>query len=277
MKFSVVCSPGLGDAVILHIVSHHLRKAGHEVITVTPHRFGKWADGFAFGPLETSDAIFLQYDNSPHAKILHSQKNIYTFFGSHNFAKHGPLKEGFDFVADLNQPMVANIVACLKSLFGIDATPDNGLHPPKGLIHRRYPKRIAIHAGSGDPQRNWPLSRFTSFAKWAKNQGFDPLFLPQFATLEELFSFLFESGYFLGNDSGPGHIASSLNIPNLIIGKEEKHMRHWRPGWLMGPIITPPKWIPNWKGLRIREKYWRLFIAKRSVIKLFKTIVSLNK
>lgn len=273
MKFAVVCSPGVGDLAILHIVSHHLKLFGHDVMTVSPHRFGKWLDGYQFGDLGQTDAIFLQHDNSPRSEEIRKKENVYTFYGSHKLSKHGPLKPGFDFVADLNQTMVDNIVASLKMLFGIEATPENGFHPPAGLIHRRFSKRIAIHTTSGNAFRNFPLKKFEEFAHWAKIEGFDPVILPQFPSLEELTSYIYESGYFIGNDSGPGHLASYLKIPHLIIGREEKQMRHWRPGWGHGTIITPPKWVPNWKGLRLREKYWKMFISSKTIINRFKHIV----
>lgn len=277
MKFCVVCSSGVGDLAILHIVSHHLKQAGHEVVTITPHRFGKWLDGYTFSSsIEPCDAIFLQYDNSENHRQLRSSKPVYTFFGSHNLSKHGPLKPGFDFVADPNQTMVANIVQCLKTLFGIDASSDNGFTPPPDKVYRKYPLRIAIHTTSGHPHRNWPRPKFEGFAKWAKGDGFEPIFLPTFPSLENLISFIYESGFFLGNDSGPGHLASKLNIPGLVIGREERHMRHWRPGWGAGAVITPPKWVPNWKGFRIREKCWSKFISETKVIKAFKNKIDLN-
>lgn len=272
MRFLVICSPGVGDLAILHIVSHHLKLAAHEVSTITPHCFGKWLDGYQFGKVD-SDAIFLQHDNTPFSHELRKQENVYTFFGSHQPKKHGPLKPGFDFVADPEKTMVDNVIASLQSLFGIEASSDNGLRPPKGLVHRRYEKRIAIHATSGTPFRNWPLKKFQKMASWATSVGFEPVFLPQFPCLEELLSFIYESGYFLGNDSGPGHLASCLNIPHLIIGRDEKHMRHWRPGWGHGHVITPPQWIPNWKGFRVRENYWSNFISTSSVINSFKSNV----
>lgn len=274
MKFSVVCAPGVGDAVILHIVSHHLVLAGHEVVTVTPHRFGKWLEGYSFdSKLNDCDAIFLQHDNSPFAEAVRQKKEVYTFYGSHKVSKHGPLRSGFDFVSDGNRTMVGNIVAALKDLFGIEASSDNGMRAPMGLVHRRFQKRVAIHTTSGNPSRNWPEEKFARFAEWASAKGLEPVFLPHFKSLEELCSYIYESGYFLGNDSGPGHIASRLKIRNLIIGREEKHMRHWRPGWGFGEIITPPKWVPNWKGFRLRENQWKRFISIKSVINKFNDMV----
>jgi hypothetical protein len=264
VKIAVVCAPGLGDALILHIVSHHLKLAGHDVITHTPHRFGKWLEGYSFGDMSDCDAIFLQHGNTPRDKeILQKNIPVYTFYGSHLPSKHGPLRPHLDFVADLNQTMVDNIIACLQHFFSIKATPDNGFRPWKGLIHRKYPFRIVIHAGSSDPFRNW--HQFDLVATKLKKEGFEPTFLPTFPSLEQLGAFLYGSGGFLGNNSGPGHMASLFHIPHVILGHSEKHMRHWRPGWGKGKVLTPPRWIPNWKGFRIRETHWKHWISPNAV------------
>lgn len=276
MKIAVVCAPGVGDAVILHIVSYHLALAGHEVHTVTPHRFGRWLEGYRFGDLGDGDAVFLQHDNSARAEAIRRQGGVvYTFYGSHKVSKHGELRAGYDYVCDLDRTMVDNVVMALEVLFHIKATSDNGFRPPAELVHRRYQKRVVIHATSGNPSRNWPEEKFAQFAEWAESVDLEPFFLPQFDRLEQLISLIYESGYFFGNDSGPGHIASSLKIPNLIIGREARHMRHWRPGW-GGEIITPPKWVPNWKGFRLREKKWKTFISKKNAISRFKHNVLKN-
>lgn len=276
-KIAVVCAPGVGDAVILHIASHHLSLANFDVVTVTPHRFGNWLPNENVGHWTDCDEIFLQHDNSQRAsEIQFSGKPVYTFYGSHRPGKHPPLKNGYDFVCDLGKPMVDNVVACMKSLFSISATNDNGFRPPKGLHHRKYLRRVVIHSTSGDPDRNWPLKKFEKVAKWLERQGYEPFFLPQFPSLEELLSFIYESGFFLGNDSGPGHIASLLKVPHIVVGREKKHMHHWRPGWGFGEIIVPPDWALNLKGLRLRETHWKSLITTNRIIKCFKNRILQN-
>lgn len=268
MKIAVVCAPGLGDALILHIASHHLALAGHEVTTLTPHHFGRW---LPHSDSDDFDAFFLQHDNSPRAKSIHARpQTVYTFYGSHQLEKHGPLRVGYDYVCDPNQTMVDNVVTALRLLFRIPATPDNGITPPAELTHRKFSKRVVIHTSSRDPNKNWSLEKFIQCAELLKQEGYEPVFLPQFPTLDELFAFIYESSYFLGNDSGPGHIASCLQIPHLIIGTAERHMRLWRPGWSPGEIVVPPSWIPNLKGIRFREKHWKRFISVGKVMNRFK-------
>lgn len=272
MKIAVVCAPGIGDALIMHIASYHLAMAGFDVTTVTPHRFGKWLEGYKFGEGADCEAIFLQHDNSTRAKEIHAcNKQVYTFYGSHVLSKHGPLRIGYDYVCNQNQTMVDNILASLKLLFNIPATPDNGFRPPLGLLHRRHTKRVLIHHTSNEWKKNWPKRKFTNCAQWLKEEGYEPSFLPLFPTLEDLASHIYESGFFLGNDSGPGHLASLLQIPHLIIGPDERQMRFWRPGWKPSEIIVPPRWIPRkWR------KYWKNFITTNRVINRLKIKVLNN-
>lgn len=266
MKIRIVTAPGVGDALIFQIAAHNLRAVGHEVEIDSPHSFGNW---FPSQKVTDAEAIFLQHDNSERSKELHALPNVYTFYGAHREEKHGPLRPSFDYVCNLDETMVDNVVKSLKELFKAPATPDTGLTPPEGLIHRKHRKRVAIHHASGSSERNW--HNFTEVAIWLKSQGYEPAFLPQFPTLSELLAFIYESGYFVGNDSGPGHAASLLQIPHLIIGREERHMRHWRPGWKEGTILTPSRLIPNWKGLRMRENHWKSFISVKNVINSLKT------
>lgn len=269
MKIGVVCAPGIGDALILHIASHHLALRGFEVITDTPHRFGKWLSGYSFGAAEC-DTIFLQHDNSPKAKEIHaSSKQVYTFYGSHQESKHGPLREGFDFVADPNVSMVDNMVQCLQTLFSIPATKDNGFRPPPGLVHRKNLRKVLIHTTSRDPQKNWPLPKFLKVAAWLESKGYEPTLLPHLPSLEELAATIYESGCFLGNDSGPGHIASLLDIPHLIIAREERQMRLWQPGWRQGAIALPPTW-------KFFQNRWKTFVTTKNVINKLKIRVLCN-
>ena len=277
MKLSVVPSSSLGDAVIMLIASHHLEQAGFDVTTITKYRFGKWFSGKILDEIGSPDAIFLQHGNDQRSRDIKDAKiPVYTFYGSYRPEKHGSWQPGYDFVSDLNQTMVANIQKALRVLFSIDASDQNGFFPPDNLQHRKYPKRVVIHTTSGDPARNWPLVKFEKIASWLIKQGFEPVFLPKFQSIDELISYIYESGFFLGNDSGPGHIASCLQIPNLVIGREERHMRHWRPGWKNSEVILPPRWLPNFKGFRLRETCWKNFIKPKKVIKLLESNVLKN-
>ena len=283
-KVAVVTASGIGDGLILHIASHHLARSGSEVTTFNDHLagFGKWLAGYSFAkqpPLSeieaqfaSFDAVVLQHDNTNKSQQIHAlDLPIYTLYGSHNLSKHGSLRET-DFVCDPNRTMVDNVTEAVTKWFGL-ATTENGLVAPRGLIHRKYPLRIALHSSSGSEEKNWPQKKFDRVAEELKKGGYFPLFLnepggkPSLPSLEQLASFLYESGGFVGNDSGPGHLASYLDIPTLIIGKEARQMRLWAPGWRGAEIVTPPPWTSRWKWAR---KRWKQLISTGNVIKRLK-------
>lgn len=269
-RIAVVTAPGLGDGLIFHIFSCNLVMAGYEVVTFNPYlsSFGSWLHGYQFakeGQLETFDAVILQHDNSEKAKKIRQMENVYCFYGSHQISKHGPLQPS-DYVCDRSKTMVQNVQIAMKQWFGFDSI-ENGLKPPFHLTFRKYPKRIVIHPDSSSASKNW--HRYENIATTLAEMGYEPVFItknnrPLFPMLEDLASFIYESGAFLGSDSGPGHLASSLNIPTVTISSCASHMLLWRPGW-NSCVITPPYFVSRFKWLRDK---WKLLITKKHVIKL---------
>ena len=290
-RIAIVAAGGFGDALIFNSAALALKNKGVETTLFSDSigGFGKWLEGpFAPQPgssekFEGFAAVFLQHDNSLKARAIYNLPfPVFTFFGSHKVSKHGPLKEGRDFVADPNQTMIENLKKALQLLFQISCKElPSGLKPPPHLTYCRYPKRIVIHPLSASKEKNWLKQRFLKVACWLEKEGFKPLFAtppeerliwggPSISSLETLASLIYESGGFLGNDSGPGHIASALHIPHLILGQSEKHLRLWRPGWGQGAILTPPSWIPP---LRLKEKCWKQLITENNVITSLKNSV----
>jgi heptosyltransferase-3 len=299
-RFAVVCAAGIGDALILEITSHYLRLQGHKVVTFSDHlsQFGKWLPKAVCRnqpkveeikeTFEEFDAVIVQHDNTEKARAilrLRPEKQVYTFYTNYRLSKHGPLCSKNDVVFDEKVTMVANVKEALSKLFGIDARGgENGLQAPENLEYRKYKRRIAIHPTSTMSWKNWSKGKFLQVAKLLKKEDYDPVFITspkeraewgavELASLSDLASFLYESGSFLGNDSGPGHLASYFKLPHLIIGRQERQMKLWRPGWRLGEIVTAPSWIPNWKSWRIRDEKWQMFISSRKVIKELKSKV----
>ncbi|MBF8263174.1 MAG: glycosyl transferase family 9 [Parachlamydiales bacterium] len=300
-NIAVVPATGMGDGLIMLIASHHLLRLGNRVTTFSRHlpSFGRWLeDGeYRLPPddwkqtLSSFDSVLLQYDNTPKAKkialLRRANIPVYIFYPTYQSSKHGNLLAGFDFPFNENQTMVDNTCLGTQTLFGSIVSMNNGLKPLSGLIHRKNMLRVIIHPTSSCPDKNWPKHKFLQLSKLLQEEGYQPVFIlspeeradwpeiepPLFSTLEDLASTIYESGFFIGNDSGPGHLASYLSIPHLIIGAQRQNMRMWRPGWHRGEIICPPHWLPNFKGLRLREQKWNFFITTKGVLKRFKSIV----
>lgn len=300
-KFAIVTASGVGDGLVMLIAAHHLRQLGHDVVVFNPHlaSFGKWLEKGEYTPLLPSfqktlrsfDALLLQHDNTPVAReITQLRKSclpIYIFYPTYRSSKHDPMVSGFDFAFDTDQTMVDNIIRGTQALFGSKVSRHNGLIPPPHLLYRKFPRKVMIHPVSGQEEKNWPKPKFLRLASLLKNEGFEPVFAlsrkekigwqdiasPGFSTLESLASTMYECGFFIGNDSGPGHLASYLSIPHLIIASQKQNMRLWRPGWYRGELVLPPDWIPNFKPLKIREQYWKKLITIKSVFQQFKSLL----
>ncbi|MDE3046160.1 MAG: hypothetical protein KGJ02_05910 [Verrucomicrobiota bacterium] len=297
MKFAVVCAGGIGDALLMQIASHHLQKLQVDVTTFSNHlpALHEWFPKFHFTPQPSIDqieelfapfdAIVLQHDNTPKAKRIRSlPKPVYTLYGSHLISKHGPLRPHLDVKFDPELSMADNIRVAAQTLFPARATLVNGFTPLSGLVHRRHARRIAIHPTSTLPAKNWLKASFLELRDKLAKEGWDPVFVappeeaqewgsPLFPTLSELAAFLYESAFFIGNDSGPGHLASNGGIPTLTIGPSLAHLTLWRPGWHPGVIVHPPRWAHQFK---LAKENWRFFISVNHIIKQFKKLTAIK-
>ncbi|MBU6409961.1 MAG: glycosyltransferase family 9 protein [Verrucomicrobia bacterium] len=112
-----------------------------------------------------------------------------------------------------------------------------GLSPPPLEAMRESTPRsgaILIHTGAGRPVRVWPLERYRNLAAWLRGQGHavqiacdapqrqwwlgagEPrVATPQ--TLSDLLRLIDAAGLFIGNDSGPGHLAATCGLPTFTI------------------------------------------------------------
>ena len=287
MKVAIVCAAGIGDALLMQICAKALQTRGMETVTFSKHlpSLASWFPGFCFAPnpteeiLSSFDAIVLQYDNTPRAqKIRALNKSVYTFYGDYQSEKHGALRPGQDAVFDPKLCMAENIANAVSVVFpGSTKDLANGLVAPTTLIHRAYPRRIAIHPTSSASEKNWRKTSFLHLRDLLARAGWEPVFIvppeeasawnsPTLPTLADLAAFLYESGGFIGNDSGPGHLASNLGLSTLIIGPSQSHLTYWRPGWKKGEIVYPPQWVNQFKLSRVN---WKYFVSVNQVFKIF--------
>lgn len=119
-------------------------------------------------------------------------------------------------------------------------------------------ERVAvIHAGSGGAAKCWPVARFRDVASGLRALRLRPHFIVGPAELErwpidvlgglardfrvmrsttanELAAVLTGADVYLGNDSGPSHLAALLGTPTVVLFGPTQ-ARVWRP---MGPCVT---------------------------------------
>ena len=115
---------------------------------------------------------------------------------------------------------------------------------------------MIVHPGSGSPTKNWPTHRFIELTRALRDAGCPvrillgeveqqrwpadvhrqiqaeaPVVRP--TTLLDLMSELIGAAAFVGNDSGPGHLAGILGVPTLTLFGPTDPAR-WRP---IGPRV----------------------------------------
>ena len=299
MKAAVICSKGMGDGLMMMVASHHLRLEGYDVTTFQDSlgELEGWFPGHHFAKrstidsLEAFDLIVLQNDNTPFSSNLIDKyrEKIYIFYASYEEGKHHAIHPQ-DRIFDRALPLVTNIAQSIASILGNrDPILENGITVPKELSYRKHQKRVVIHPTSTTPKRTWSREKFLGVAEKLEKEGFEiafslspdekekwrgiPFAIPEFPNLSTLASYLYESYFLIGNESGTGHLASNLGIPTLIIASCPKQMALWRPGFLLGKVVTPSSYIPNTKLLRLRENRWQSFISPRRVVKTFHEVV----
>lgn len=102
----------------------------------------------------------------------------------------------------------------------------------------RNDRRIVIHPGAAHAVRMWPTERFAELSRRLALDGWDVQTLADAMTPETLFAALADADFFIGNDSGPGHIAALLGVPTFtIFGPQLPELfapQHPQSSWIEG-------------------------------------------
>jgi ADP-heptose:LPS heptosyltransferase len=112
---------------------------------------------------------------------------------------------------------------------------------------------VLIHSGAGQPVRVWPLERYQQLAArlrqknipaliacdsdqraWWLRAGETNVATP--STVTELLALIDQAGVFIGNDSGPGHLAAFCGVPTFTIFGPQL------PEWF-APLHPAAEWI----------------------------------
>jgi ADP-heptose:LPS heptosyltransferase len=110
-----------------------------------------------------------------------------------------------------------------------------------------------LHPFASEAAKTWPPESFLAVAKHLQdNLGLEPLFVSaanedlsafsqypcfQGAPLEEVKSLVAGAAVFIGNDSGPAHIAAAFGRP-LVVLFGSSDVENWRPWRSAGVVLT---------------------------------------
>lgn len=106
----------------------------------------------------------------------------------------------------------ADAWTALSATLGLDPLPSPGrLRPPQDRL-------IVAHLGAGSPHGAWPKERWTVVIDQLRRRGWSVVVLDDsLVDLDRLIEALAPARAFLGNDSGPGHLAAFLGVPTFTI------------------------------------------------------------
>ncbi|MBM3191543.1 MAG: glycosyltransferase family 9 protein [Chlamydiae bacterium] len=305
-QVAVLSANGLGDALLTRILCHHFENLGACVTLFHPKHETLYAlfpkASFApYPPLETFASFFSKYTliilENDHSEIawtlLHLRERgllpqLKVVFPTPNVR----MQKAYDYVC-LGPYALATHLSFACQYFHPTSTlsKDNGLLK---LQENKIQNQVLLHPTSLDKKRNWKQEQFMCLATKLTLLGFSPIFsvsrqeYPDWAfltqkgfaiaandSLKELAHLCASSCYFIGNDSGVGHLASNLGVPTLTLAGNLKRVKLWRPDWSLNMLATPSLPLPNFKGLhlRLRENFWQNFVSVSKVLKRFQKLV----
>lgn len=282
---AVVLPPPIGDSLIGMVLVHNLVRNGYQPVVfgwVAEHladwfpyvRVGRIAE-HAGAASDTFDTVIELRPTGLGHTLCRSGKPLCL---ADLPAYHGPIHH-----------MVDRIVAIATSTFELeDVTRSNGLVVPAGIVRNGVANRVVIHPTGSHPEKMWSREKFLALARSLSGLGLQPSFLVApdefeawrdiaaqghevnaLARLGEVAKWIAGSGWFIGNDSGLGHLASSIGVPTLTLFMRRGLARSWRPGWGPGEIVLPPDVVP-FGGLK--ERLWKQLLSVRRVMSGFQTL-----
>lgn len=161
-----------------------------------------------------------------------------------------------------DQHIVAQWQAVLASH---NLTIANPTLPPHGFPGPATPADVILHPGSGGRAKCWPLPNYLRLARDLAEDGntvtfsFGPVEEDWWGTdgaaelerygpvlrdlpLPELCGLLASARCYLGNDSGPTHLAAALGVPVVAVFGPATSPQQWRPLGERVTVLGHPEW-----------------------------------
>ena len=141
-------------------------------------------------------------------------------------------------------------------LFAQQTAPYSRGSESAGLLSRDYKERspyVVIHPFASAPDKTWPAERFVEIA--GRLPGLRPVFLAgpgddaspfksfqvwKNAPLGEVKALMSGASLFIGNDSGPAHIAAAFGVPAIVLFGNSDPVT-WGPWRTEAQVLTSPE------------------------------------
>jgi len=183
------------------------------------------------------------------------------------------------------QPMYNIRIPRAQEILGVDRKVHTAEHLASAMFHLGVPRTeipraqlfaspaarsspyAVLHPFASSPGKTWPHAHFLAVARHLQGLGIEPLFIAgpdedlsafgehtcfQGAPLEELKSLLAGTALFVGNDSGPAHIAAAFGRPVVVLfGTSE--VENWRPWRTENAVLAGPDGIGSIEVQQVLE------------------------
>jgi ADP-heptose:LPS heptosyltransferase len=118
---------------------------------------------------------------------------------------------------------------------------------------------VVIHPFASAPEKTWNAANFVAVAKHMQQSGLTPVILAgptddatlfsefrvyRNAPLREVKSLMSEAQLFIGNDSGPAHIAAAFGIPVVVLFGPSNPVT-WAPWRTEAQVLTSQQGMPG--------------------------------
>ncbi len=177
-------------------------------------------------------------------------------FGHHaySFLYNARIPRAQEILGEERPVHTAEHVASAMFWLGVPQTqiPRAKLFAPKSTIASPY---AVLHPFASAPEKAWPADRFVAIAQHLAKAGVEPAIvagpsddtspfeafrLLRNAPLSEVKSVLSGAHLFIGNDSGPAHIAAAFGIPVVVLFGPSNPVT-WAPWRTESQVLTSPE------------------------------------
>jgi heptosyltransferase III len=148
---------------------------------------------------------------------------------------------------------------------------------PRAKVGQAFPTanktaEAVIHPVAATPGKTWSAAGFLAVAAHLKQSGLDPVFIGagdddlsrfaayrtiQGAPLTEIKTLLGGASLFIGNDSGPAHMAAAFGLPVVAIFGES-NPAIWGPWRTTSEVVTSPDGIAAIEVSKVLQAVARL-------------------
>jgi ADP-heptose:LPS heptosyltransferase len=123
------------------------------------------------------------------------------------------------------------------------------------------PRSAVIHPAAATPEKTWPAANFLAVAAQLLDSGVSPVFIGgpgddlspfrEYRTLQgslsDLKALFAAATLFVGNDSGPAHMAAAFGVPSVVIfGPSDPAI--WGPWRTTGEVVARGSGVPEVLG-----------------------------